>query len=708
MSEKKPLKIAILWHMHQPFYYNPVNRKLDMPWARLHALKDYLDMPLLATERKKIKVTFNLVPSLLDQIEMYCNGAVDRHLELTRIPSRSLEKDEKKEILTTFFSANYRRMIEPYPRYRQLFRKKASCGNDLELAVEIFSAPEWRDLQMWSNLVWVDPMFRGEEPLRALFEKGKDFTEDDKDDLLDFEIALMKRIIPTYQSLYKEGRLDISFTPYYHPILPLLIDSDVAREALPDIKLPEEKFQCPEDAEWQIRKAIDKFRSLFGEDPHGMWPSEGSVSEDTLKMLASSGIKWTATDQEVLHYSLIKSGVDPRRYSPHTVYVYEGAASLRIFYRDRGLSDKIGFVYSGWEADRAVKDFIQDLKKLRSQLENDLDNTVIPVILDGENAWEYFPNDGQDFLRQFYQAISEDDELETVFFRDVAGAIAPIGLKSHYAGSWINHDFKIWIGHNEDNTAWILLSRARKALAEYQKNHSEADRRILDDAWQQIYIAEGSDWNWWYGDEHLGEHNEEFDKLFRNHLKIVYDYIRQPQPVDLSRQIHLARTESFMVMPESLVTPILDGRLTHYYEWSGAGNYDCRRAGGTMHRAGQLLDFIYFGFDYESLYIRLDFDSKFNLNDVRNFRVVLEFGGIGEREISLSEHSELKRKDLEYIYGKMLELKMDRKSLLEKGSGRLELFVALYSDAGLIEKWPPDDPIRIDIPEREQEIFWQV
>lgn len=708
MSEINKLKVAILWHMHQPYYFNPLADRFAMPWTRFHGLKDYLDMPLLAAEQENIRVTFNLVPSLLDQLDLYCAGKTDRHQDLSRIPVHALNKEQKEEILSTFFSANFPTMIEPFIRYRQLFRKRESCGNDLHLAAEIFSSSEIRDLQVWANLVWIDPMFRSESPFKALFEKGKDFSEEDKQVLLDAQIDLLKRIIPTYQKLYNEGRIDISFTPYYHPILPLLADTDSAREAIPDIALPVNRFSHPEDATWHIREAAVRFKKLFGKDLQGMWPSEGSVSEKALELIAAEGITWAASDQEVLHHSGIKSGIDPKILIPHTVYHYENTPNLKLFFRDKGLSDRIGFVYSNWEPQKAVADFMDTLNNLRELLRDRLDEVVVPIILDGENAWEYFMEDGMEFLRTLYRSLAEHEKIETVFFSEAAKKVNSKSLPRLFAGSWISHDFKIWIGHSEDNAAWDLVSKARGDLEKFVSENPGFDSEKIENAWRQIYFAEGSDWCWWYGDDHISEYNAEFDNLFRTHLAAMYRILELAPPAVLSRPIHKSGTRSHLAMPESLVTPVLDGRLTHYYEWSGAGMYDCRKAGQAMHRADRILAAILFAFDYDNLYIRLDFEKGFNLNSQKDFKIVLDFKGGDSFEIPLSDLSEGNQKDFEFIYKQLLETKINRERLLNNRAGRIELFVNLYAGSKLLEKWPSNDPIVIDIPEREKEIFWQV
>ncbi|HDL03828.1 MAG TPA: hypothetical protein ENH25_06820 [candidate division Zixibacteria bacterium] len=705
MPEKKKLKVAILWHMHQPFYLHPDTKKFMMPWVRLHGLKDYLDMPLLA-EKYNIKATFNLVPSLLDQIEMYGLGYTDRHMDLSRIPSRDLNTAEKKEILQTFFSAQYPTMIEPYTRYKQLYRKKESCANDIDLAAEIFSTSEWRDLQVWSNLVWIDPSFRDEYRLNSLFRKGRDFTEEEKHRLLDLEIDLLKKIIPTYQRLFAENKIDISFTPYYHPILPLLIDTDVAREAIAGIDLPDKRFCHPEDARWQIEKSCEKFYSLFGKNMAGMWPSEGSVSEDALKLINDAGIRWVATDEEILLQSKMQESSG--KPSAFHAYEYNGALGTKIFFRDHGLSDRIGFIYAGWDAERAVSDFMHNLSLLRDRLKDNLDNCLIPIILDGENAWEYFPEDGNRFLSRFYEELATSEEFEVVSLTDAAETLLARSLKKLFAGSWINHNFRIWIGHSEDNMAWDMLSDARQALVDYQTRYPDADPEKMQKIWNQIYIAEGSDWCWWFGDEHIGTHNSDFDVLFRTHLSAVYKMLDMEIPSRLMQPIHGGKLESFVSLPESLITPKLDGLLTHYYEWSGAGSYDCLKAGGAMHRVDVYIKAIYFAFDHDSFYIRLDFDDDFDLVGLNNCRIVIDFKDIGLREILLEKVREKAGENMTFSYNRILEVKFDRKTLTGSGNGKIEFFASLYSGNEMMEKWPFDKPIAVELPEKDKEIFWQV
>jgi alpha-amylase/alpha-mannosidase (GH57 family) len=707
LPEDKPVKLAILWHMHQPNYREPQSARMVMPWVRLHALKDYLDMPLLASGYDNIKVTFNLVPSLLDQIELYLNGGSDPHLELSRLRAEELTDGQRREVLNSFFAANPATMIRPHRRYDELYRKAKDNYADAILPA-LFSSEEIRDLQVWSNLVWIDPMFRSQEPVRSLFAKEKHYTEDDKHRLLEWQIGLMKRIVPTYRDLFDQGRIDISFTPYYHPILPLLCDTNIAREAMPKVKLPEKRFVHPEDARKQVAMSVAKFESLFGRKMAGMWPSEGSVSEEVARILLEAGIKWTATDEEILVNSLKKSG-EPGDGSPiHTVYDY--GPGLKLFFRDHLLSDRIGFVYSGMDAERGVGDFLSHIRRIRQHHLDDLDSTVVSVILDGENAWEYFPDDGHDFLTIFYERLAADPHIETVTMSEVAEATAARPLKSLFAGSWINHNFRVWIGHPEDNSAWDLLSRTRDRLEKFEQEEPTFDKKRLVQAWDQIFVAEGSDWCWWYGDEHRGKHNEEFDRTFRRHLIAVYELLELDIPFELLNPIYHSGAAVRAAMPDDLITPLVDGRQTHFYEWSGAGLYDCGRAGGAMHRVDRLVSRIHFAYDHDSFYIRLDFNDKKNLKFVRSLdcRVTLFTPDqkLVEFAIKPTARTGPAGGDFHFAFEEILEIAVKRSYIFDEGFGALGFTVGLHEGEKELENWPETDAITLEIPEKGKEMFW--
>jgi len=708
VAKSPPLKVAILWHMHQPVYREPNSNRLAMPWVRLHALKDYLDMPLNAAKYESTKVTFNLVPSLLDQLNLYLEGGTDRLLELSRIEAQALDSAQRLEILDTFFTGNPSSMIHPFRRYRELYSKWQTSRQNRGRLASLFSTSEIRDLQVWSNLSWVDPLFRNEEPVKYLYDKERHFTEDDKSSLLDWEIELIGRIVPTYRRLLEEKRIEISFTPYYHPILPLLCDTNVAQEALPSITLPRERFVHPEDAEKQISMAVKKYESVFGRPLQGMWPSEGSVSEEVLGLLMKSGIKWAATDQEILFRSLEKSGMSREENPLHTVYEY--GPGLKLFFRDHALSDRIGFVYSGWPADRAVADFMGHLKSLRNLFGDQLDRTVVPIILDGENAWEYFPNDGGDFLDGLYRELEADPDMETVTFSEAAEQIEARPLKSIYAGSWIGHNFRIWIGHEEDNAAWDLLSRTRDMVVQFEKENPDFDRSTLDRIWEQIYIAEGSDWCWWYGDEHRGAYNEEFDKIFRNHLIAVYESIGQETPSDLLRAIHGGGVSSYTVYPDDILTAQIDGSITHFYEWAGAGYFDCVKAGGAMHRADRRISGIHFAYDHNRLYIRLDFSNKKSIDLLKDAKFVVALFTPSPRLVELKKTGDAfvgeVKNSYQFAMDDILELAIDRSFIWPEEFGRVGFNVTLLDGDNKLESWPEHEPVQLMVSEKHQELFW--
>jgi alpha-amylase/alpha-mannosidase (GH57 family) len=539
-------------------------------------------------------------------------------------------------------------------------------------------------------------------------DQGCNYTEEQKLTLLDWQTALISRILPAYQEQFRKRRIDVSFTPYYHPILPLLCDTDSALEATPNMVLPKRRFQHPEDAEWHVRRSMKMFEEIFGAPMVGMWPSEGSVSEQVADLLIKLGVKWIATDEEILHSSLRKSNMDPRAHPIHAVYEYGG--SLKLFFRDHALSDRIGFVYSGWDADRAAADFVDHLIRLRTLLADRLDQVVVPVILDGENAWEYFPNDGREFLGELYRRLNDDPLIETVTMTEASECLPSQPLPSLLAGSWINHNFQIWIGHQEDNAAWDVLHDARDVLVEFQNEHPDFDAERMTAAWKQIYIAEGSDWCWWYGDEHRGAGNEQFDHIFRRHLMAVYEILGLEVPRKLFDRIYRAGAGLKAVPPDALLTPEIDGRLSDFYEWSGAGCFDCLKAGGAMHRVQRYISRIHFAYDHDWLFIRLDFADKKALELVDKPVFKFSFFTPEARDLLISPSGWKEAGDepgwYRYGFDDVFELAVSRTWLFEQGFGELSFTVALLDGPESLENWPENEPIQVSVAEKDNEMFW--
>jgi alpha-amylase/alpha-mannosidase (GH57 family) len=618
MAEKK-IKTAFLWHQHQPYYKN-LKGYFQMPWVRLHGIKDYLDMILVLKEFPEIKQMVNLVPSLLYQLKDYVDyGVKDNIWLLTNKPTGDLSIREKQAVLENFFMAHYEHMIKPYPRYNELYKKYYQEVNHLALFEQVrqFSDQELTDLQVWFNLTWVGILSRERPKIKALFEKGRNFNEVDKEVLLQEHLNIIRDIFSTYKEMWESGQIELSTTPYYHPILPLLVDSSIGKVSDSHIQLPEREFRHPEDAEKQLNKGLEYFERIFGRKPAGIWPSEGSVSEAVAEIISKFQIRWIATDEEILSKSMGEKYKSTSLYQP---YQYKnGNKFLNIFFRDHELSDAIGFVYGGWDEDKAVNDFITRLLAIRSRIvssaaESDLPKYIISIILDGENCWEFYKNDGKDFLRKLYGSIVAEPLIETVNYSEFLDKNSDIPqLQKIHPGSWINSNFNIWIGSSEDNRAWDLLKETRDYLFEKQKEGSYP-QELVDEAWEQVYIAEGSDWCWWYGDEHSSAQDLEFDLLFRQHLIKVYEIFGDEVPIDLYQNIkkrHYSRFKS--IAPLYLIAPIIDGKSSHYFEWNGAAIYDgSKLPQSAMHQVSRLIDKVFVGFNLENLYLRIDFLSSPN------------------------------------------------------------------------------------------------
>jgi alpha-amylase/alpha-mannosidase (GH57 family) len=614
-------RVALLWHQHQPFYQDLATGEHILPWVRLHALKDYFGMVALLREFPGVRVTINLVPSLLVQLEAFAdNRALDRHLEVGLKPAALLTDDERVFLVANGFHAQRARMIEPYPRYAELLRKKETAGQNGSAARQ-FSEAELRDLQVWHKLAWVDPSYLDTDPrVRALVAKDRGFDETDKAVLRDVELELLRAVIPEHRAAVERGQIEISASPFYHPILPLLCDTDIYLRTHPHSRMPRQRFRHPEDAAEQLRRAADYHRQLFGAAPVGLWPSEGSVSDAMVAPAAGAGFRWMATDELILARSL---GVALTRdghghlQQPELLYrpyrVRAGDASIACMFRDHVLSDLIGFTYSGWSAEAAAADFVGRLVEGGRRYANRTSGgeATIPIILDGENAWEHFDGGGRPFLRALYRALETHAELQTVTMRDACAAPAA-DIDGIFPGSWINGDFYIWIGHADDHRAWGQLAEARQALDAPGPAADEASRAR---AREELFIAEGSDWFWWYGDDHSSEHDLEFDDLFRRHLRNVYRALDKPVPDELFlTNITTEPLQTVGQAPSGFLHVTLDGEVTSYFEWLAAGSLELRTTAGSMHQVsdgGQtLVGRLLFGFDADHLYLRVDFSRR--------------------------------------------------------------------------------------------------
>ena len=600
--------------MHQPHYENPITGQLELPWVRLHGTKDYFDMAAVAEAHPGVRFTINVVPSLLDQIADYVSGKrTDRYFDLSRRGPADLTDDEKAFVAANFFAANERTMIARFPRYAELHRRTKQRIPETPGAT-LFNESELRDLIVLFNLSWIDPSFFSDPELARLRAKGRGFTEAEKHGVLDRQLAILGGIVGLYRRLAEADRIELSVSPYYHPILPLLLDAECAREAMPNVRLPRPRIQYPADFDEQVTSAITAFESAFGVRPAGMWPSEGSVSDAAVRRLPGLGIRWAASDEDVLAHSTVTPGApDPR----HAYRIEDGAGrDLALVFRHKRLSDLIGFSYMNWDPKDAARDFTQQVLAAAAaparggETGGDAGDAppLIAVILDGENCWEHYPEDGLFFLRELYGLLGPHPEIEMVTVSDYLARYPPVRrIERLHAGSWINHNFAIWIGHPEDNTAWELIARTRAAIETAAAALPAGDARALT-ARRHLLAAEGSDWFWWYGDEHRSAHDEVFDQLFRARLVAAHEALGLVVPAELGSAIkgRFGGRKRDEQVPVRFMRPTIDGQVTHFYEWKLAGRVEAAKSGGAMQPVAARLHALHYGFDRAHLFLRVD------------------------------------------------------------------------------------------------------
>ncbi len=713
MSE--PICLAFLWHMHQPFYRDWQKGRLSLPWVRLHAVKAYYDMPWVLKDFPKVHVTFNLVPSLLKQIEFYLEGGSDYFLELSRKPAEDLLPEEREFIVQYFFSCYWDTMIRPYARYFDLLHKRglSTEGGRITEATKKFSPQDLRDLQVWFNLAWIGFALQGHPLVQELKAKGRLFSEGEKEALLKLHLEILGKIIPFYGDLQKKGQIEISTSPFFHPILPLLIDTDSARRNLPEAPLPP-RFSHPEDAKLQITLALDYHERLFGRRPQGMWPSEGSVSPELIPIVAEAGLSWLATDEEILYRSLGTSGPEVL-LQPY--WVFKDGAKVAFVFRHHELSDRIGFVYRGLPAEKAAENLLHTARLLAEQFPSKRP-PLLAIILDGENPWEYYPDGGQAFLTALYQKISENSGFRAVTIAEYLEEFPPErGFSELYTGSWINANFDIWIGHEEENRAWELLGKVRSFVKD--------PFALPEEARWALMAAEGSDWFWWFGDHFTTIFDDEFDRLFRQHLSHIFRVLGKAPWSELEHPVRRPRLIEPEEQPTAFIAPVIDGRETNFFEWSGAGKFRPRARGEAMYLGETLIEALYFGFDLKNFYLRLDIKGK-NLDLLpENSRLKIFFAG-HEQQVEVSfcpraanaqETLELKR-GLQCFRGNeagdlacetIIELALPFQKLGFKVGEKVSFFVELVENGLPRERSPWSGNLYFIVPDENfEQIMWQV
>ena len=718
--------------MHQPQYRDPESGRYVLPWTRLHGLKDYWGMVRVLGETPGFHATFNVVPALGMQLEEYASGSFNEPwFSLAFKVTDELTREDKAEILARAFQLNHERLMSRWPRFVELFEWSRPAGGAQALVT--FTTRDWRDLQVLSQLAWMDEIWlEKDEVVSRLASKGKEFSEREKTALKAKQLELLGLVLPAYREAARGGQIEISTTPFYHPIMPLLCDSDIARAANPGTPLPRRAYRYPEDARTHLRRAREFHERVFGAKPAGLWPSEGSVSDQALTIATEEGFQWFGTDEGVLGRTLNvgffrDAGGLPtnaeRLYKPWRVQV--GTNGITGLFRDHHLSDLIGFVYSRMDAKSAAEDLHSRLRFLgeRVQSQNPL---TISLFLDGENAWEYYPGNGREFLRQFYKRIQDDQDFRALTASEAIAAAKEVPSTSGiFPASWINANFDVWIGHSEDVTAWELLWDARQAYARAvdAKNQGRSDapsETALKEALESLLAAEGSDWCWWFGPEHSTANDAEFDALYRKHLTGIYLALGQPAPEELAKPIKRKPEHALQMAPTGLLKIKVDGRDTSYFEWLGAGLYSPERRGGAMHGRIFYLRELRYGFEEDRFSVRIDpfLDALAEMEDPE-FRITLgsadeltvvvglERGRLREFAIEKDRLCLLNPRNIaEAAFERILEVSVKRSEINVQGQRSLRLGVALWHGGLPVDVLPAEG--FLEIPLGEEQHAWPI
>ena len=715
-----PTYLMLLWHMHQPFYKDLAEGVYTMPWVRLHSLKDYYGMVAVMRDFPSVHATFNVVPSLVLQIEDYARDtAREAAYDLAFKPAGDLTPGEREALLASAFQINYDNLLNRYPRFRELWEKARKAG--VATAAKVFAPQDILDLQVLSQVAWFDEIFLAGDPeVVRLVKKERGYNESDKAIVRKKEIELFNVTLEEYQQAAERGQIEISTSPFYHPILPLLCDTAIAQESHPGVKLPHHRFRHLEDARDQLRGAVALHERVFGRRPQGLWPSEGSVSDEVLRLAAEEGFVWAATDEGVLgrtkQMGFYRRGDGTLQggeelYRPQLLST--GGSLISLFFRDHQLSDLIGFVYSHMDPQAAAADLYHRIKAAgRSTGQRP---AVVSVILDGENAWEYYPGTGREFLKAFYGRIAADPDLRAVTASE-ALKVTEQGALSHIVpGSWINANFDVWIGADEDNRAWDLLGEARDFYAQHAESPQVTpENREL--AQQELWVAEGSDWCWWYGPEHSTANDEEFDLLYRKHLSNIYRLLGGSPTDELAVPIKRPRVRALMVAPSEQIHPTIDGRVTTYFEWMGAGICQPDYRSGSMHGVAQIVEALYYGYSEKAVYLRVDvgetflhdhpdFEIRVNVDGESRVSLHVSIGGGGVKTVEFWKGGELLLVPLgtgdqvQVAFRQIFECRLDYTILGVAPHERINLQVSIWMDGLPLQVLPQEGWLTLELTE---------
>ncbi len=708
-ADRAPIRLVLLWHFHQPDYTDTRTGAATMPWTRLHALKDYADIAEHLARHPGVHATINVVPSLLDQLRALANPKTppDPFLAVAERPAETLAREERRYIVCRFFSFNRDTLARGLRRVQELAALRGDYGLDdvPQPVVDRFDEAALRDLQVLFHLAWCGPLLQSDPRVQQLRAKGAHYSEGDKRLLLDIQRKFLAEIIPRWKRLAAAGGVEFSVTPYYHAILPLLCDLESAHEALPGMRLPSVAFRHQEDARLHLEQAFLAFKREFERPAVGGWPSEGAISETSLALMGRAGYRWAASDEDVLFGSLGEALPAENRDVRRGTLLYRpwrhGSGPV-LFFRDHDLSDRIGFNYAAWPAQAAVDDFMKRLHHLHGVLPPGEGPYTVSVILDGENAWEYYPENGRIFLDALYEALEHDPAVTPLSAAEAAELTPPRPLPRVVAGSWIGRNLATWIGHAEKNRAWELLAMTREVIEK-----SRGAPSFTDAAWRAVLAAEGSDWFWWFGDDHPTPFAAEFDAGFRRKLRAAWRAAGLEPPAVLSEAIR-KRVATGVIAPFGPVHATIDGRVTDYFEWLPAGRVEA--ASGAMQSAARLIREVRFGTDGRRLYLLIDpFEPPASASLGGATLVVRVPGSTGKTfRIPLPVSGRAVSGEAEVAVDRVVEVAVPL-SALSEGAGPVRFQVEVERDQGAAQRVPPEGSVTLPSPDEDPAHFdWSV
>lgn len=538
-NTQSKLDIVIYWHMHQPEYRDLRNGEFHLPWTYLHTIKDYVDMVAHLENNKRAKAVINFAPVLLEQIDDYAkqldgylhHGQALRDPLLSALadPVLSLDHENRVKIIKACLRANKLRLVEPFEVFKTL-TEMAEAVHENDDILNYYSEQFFTDILVWYHLAWTAETVRQTDPrIKYLMKKAKHFSVHDRHQLIEVISELISDVIERYRSLAELGKIELSMTPYAHPIVPLLLDLNSAEQAMPDANLPlsNEYPGGKERSRWHIEKGMEVFKHYFGFTPQGCWPSEGSISAETIELMSDMGIKWLASGESVLRNSLQQSEIIPGDCI-HRSHQYRDTNTV-CFFRDDGLSDSIGFKYSNWHADDAIANFVHHLEEIAETC-SETPGAVVSIILDGENAWEYYPQNGYHFISALYEKLSQHEGFNlTTYSEYLESHNQRQPLNEIVAGSWVYGTFSTWIGEKDKNRAWDMLVEAKKVY-DRVVNEKKLSEEELNRAETQLATCESSDWFWWFGEYNSAESVAAFDEQYRLHLSNLYQLLKAEPP----------------------------------------------------------------------------------------------------------------------------------------------------------------------------------